>query len=132
MRSGGSFSTCESLSRRYACIRSGAGASPGCGGEAAGKADEAGDAVSSVGSVGSSGSVGNAGQACGLAPEYAARSSAPTVAGSTPEGIGSQRSSRYAPSSSIVSCSKNSVFGRLPSSFSSAAINAIAMIESTP
>ncbi|VBJ33051.1 Uncharacterised protein [Burkholderia pseudomallei] len=126
MRSGGSFSTCESLSRKYACIRSGAGASPGCGGEAAGEADEAGDAV------GSSGSVGDAGQACGLAPEYAARSSAPTVAGSTPEGIGSQRSSRYSPSSSIVSCSKNSVFGRLPSSFSSAAINAIAMIESTP
>ncbi|KGS30930.1 putative non-ribosomal peptide synthase [Burkholderia pseudomallei MSHR5569] len=129
MRSGGSFSTCESLSRRYACIRSGACASPGCGGEAAGGADETGDAV---GSVGSSGSVSDAGQACGLAPEYAAQSSAPTVAGSTPEGIGSQRSSRYAPSSSIVSCSKNSVFGRLPSSFSSAAINAIAMIESTP
>ncbi|CAJ5094002.1 Uncharacterised protein [Burkholderia pseudomallei] len=37
MRSGGSFSTCESLSRRYACIRSGAGASPGCGGEATGE-----------------------------------------------------------------------------------------------
>ncbi|CAJ8629747.1 Uncharacterised protein [Burkholderia pseudomallei] len=129
MRSGGSFSTCESLSRKYACIRSSACASPGCGGEAAGGADEAGDAVGSVGTVGSSGSVGDAGQACGLAPEYAARSS---VAGSTPEGIGSQRSSRYAPSSSIVSCSKNSVFGKLPSSFSSAAINAIAMIESTP
>uniref|UniRef100_UPI001C82BBE0 hypothetical protein n=1 Tax=Burkholderia pseudomallei TaxID=28450 RepID=UPI001C82BBE0 len=61
------------MSRKYACIRSSAGASPGCGGEATGEADEAGDAV---GSVGSSGSVGDAGQACGLAPEYAARSSA--------------------------------------------------------